>query len=383
MNQTSNDADSPVHSFLSPEAVRLDLPITGPAPRILAYGIDVAIMAAIAVFVLLVVITTLPIGVTIDKWIDSAVREAIQNAKAANQNHEALGGIEGLLIAILLLTEFVLETGYFIFWEMATNGRSPGKMLVGLRVVKQNGLPIDLRTSVVRNLMRIADILPANYLVGLISMLISASGQRLGDHVAGTIVVRLDRPESAYEISLPENSTAVSLTRDQRARVGPKELQLLRTTLRRTSGLPVDRSKLILAEVAETMRERLGLAELPDSDHGVFLRNLLATIERSSRTGAPQPDRSEELSEILAPGIRSSLGLTRQQLLQLGPREMQLIRGAIARASTLTEDKSNVLLAEVAETMRQRLELAKPHGSDHLGFLRDLLAAAERFAPPE
>ena len=55
-------------------------------------------------------------------------------------------------------------------------------------------------SSVLRNVLRIVDILPENYVVGLVSMLLSPSGERLGDHVAGTIVIRLDRPQSAAEI---------------------------------------------------------------------------------------------------------------------------------------------------------------------------------------
>ena len=61
------------------------------------------------------------------------------------------------------------------------------------------GLPINLRSSVLRNVLRIVDILPENYVVGLVSMLLSPSGERLGDHVAGTIVIRLDRPQAARE----------------------------------------------------------------------------------------------------------------------------------------------------------------------------------------
>src|SRR4029077_1923437 len=102
------------------------------------------------------------------------------------------GALSGLLIALFVVGQFVLETGYFIFWEMVTNGRSPGKMLAGLRVVRRDGLPIDLRSSMLRNVLRIVDILPENYVVGLVSMLLSPSGERLGDHVAGTLVIRLD-----------------------------------------------------------------------------------------------------------------------------------------------------------------------------------------------
>ena len=118
-----------------------------------------------------------------------------------NQAHQMeFGALGGLLIALFVLAQFVVETGYFIFWEMVTNGRSPGKMLVGLRVVRRDGMPIDMRSSVLRNLLRGVDMLPENYVVGLVSMLLSPSGERLGDHVAGTIVIRLDQPQAATEL---------------------------------------------------------------------------------------------------------------------------------------------------------------------------------------
>jgi hypothetical protein len=168
---------------------------------------------------------------------------------------------------------------------MVTGGRSPGKMLVGLRVVRRNGLPIDLRSSLVRNLMRAVDILPAEYLVGLISILLSSSGERLGDHVAGTIVLRLDRPETAAEIPRMETASALILTRAQLARIGPREMQLIRGVLRRSSTLGSEsRRRALTAEAAEAMRIRLDLVELPNSDSAVFLRNLLESAERFARS---------------------------------------------------------------------------------------------------
>jgi uncharacterized RDD family membrane protein YckC len=284
MNETSSDHEGPIHSFLSAEAVRLDLPVSGPVPRMLAYIIDLVVMVATAIFLFLVVTMTLPIGAAIDKWIESIFRAAVQGAKAAKAHPHPGGHVEGLVIAIVLLTEFAVEMGYFIFWEMATGGRSPGKLAVGLRVVRRNGLPIDLHSSIVRNLMRIVDMLPAEYLIGLISILISSSGERLGDHVAGTVVLRLDRPEAAAEIPMMENAAGLVLTREQLARIGPREMQLIRGVLRRSSTLSESRRNALLAEAAEAMRIRLELAELPDSDRSAFLRNLLATADRFARS---------------------------------------------------------------------------------------------------
>ena len=291
MSSVARDTDTPVHGLFSPEGVRLELPVAGPAPRMLAYGIDLTIIVVLMILMFFALILILPIGATIDQWAQKVFHEASRQVTQTNQAHQMdFGALGGLLIALFLLAQFVVETGYFIFWEMVTNGRSPGKMLVGLRVVRRAGMPIDLRSSVLRNLLRGVDMLPENYVVGLVSMLLSPSGERLGDHVAGTIVIRLDRPQAAPELEVSPYGAAPALTRIQLARIGPGEVQLLRATLRRISSLSDERSAALVKEVAETMRTRLEIAELPSADALTFLRDLLTLAERYSRGAAPNID---------------------------------------------------------------------------------------------
>jgi len=284
MSSVARETDTPIHGLFSPEGVRLELPIAGPAPRMFAYGIDLCIIIALLILMMLALITILPIGASIEKWMHAVFHEASRQAVARNKGHQMeFGALGGVVIALFVLAQFIVETGYFIFWEMVTNGRSPGKMLGGLRVVRRDGLPINLRSSVLRNVLRIVDILPENYVVGLVSMLLSASGERLGDHVAGTIVIRLDRPQAAPEIEASQKGATLALTRIQLARIGPREIQLLRATLRRVPNLSGERSMALLTEVADTMRARLELTEFPHPDPLIFLRDLLTQAERYSR----------------------------------------------------------------------------------------------------
>jgi len=95
--------------------------------------------------------------------------------------------------AILGLASFVVLFGYFSIFEILWAGRTPGKRVTGLRVVRDNGYPIDPFSSIVRNLVRIVDLLPPPYAAGLISVFVSANYKRLGDFAAGTIVIK-DRP---------------------------------------------------------------------------------------------------------------------------------------------------------------------------------------------
>jgi uncharacterized RDD family membrane protein YckC len=284
MNDSISQADQPIHGLFSPEGVRLELAVAGPAPRIFAYSIDWLIVMALMVFLLITLFTSLPLGVLLDKWIRSALHQVKATARGQRPDAELIGRVAGVMIALFLLAQFVVETGYFIFWEMLTGGRSPGKALVGLRVVRRDGLPIDFRSSVVRNVMRLVDMLPANYVVGLVAMLLSDSGERLGDHAAGTLVIRLDRPEAAAEIQPPERTAAFSLTRQQLARIGPRELQLIRTTLRRMASLPEARRGPLVTEVAETVRARLQIADFPSPDRVAFLEDVLTMAERHIAT---------------------------------------------------------------------------------------------------
>jgi uncharacterized RDD family membrane protein YckC len=281
MNSSPSESDTPGHGLFSPEGVRLELAIAGPAPRMIAYGVDLLIMILLVIFLLV----TLPIGTALNKWLVSLFHRAAGSVRPGKPNGQLNVEVGGVAIGMFVLAQFAIETGYFIFWEMLTRGRSPGKAVAGLRVVQRSGLPIELGNTMVRNLMRIVDILPANYVVGLISMLLSPSGERLGDHAAGTIVIRLDRPQAAPEIQASVNPDALSLTREQLARIGPREIRLVRGTLRRLSTIPEDRQEPLLAEVAESLRQRLELAELPRSDRREFLRDLLAIAERYSREG--------------------------------------------------------------------------------------------------
>jgi uncharacterized RDD family membrane protein YckC len=285
MSSLARDSDTPVHGLFSPEGVRLELPIAGPAPRMFAYGIDLVVIIVLIVFMSIALLAVLPIGTTLDQWAQHVFHEASRQVNNPNSNSKPMefGALGGALIALFVLAQFTVETGYFIFWEMVTNGRSPGKMLAGLRVVRRDGLPINLRSSVLRNLMRIVDILPENYVVGLVSMLLSPSGERLGDHVAGTIVIRLDRPQPAPELEGSRDGAALALTRTQLSHIGPPEMQLIRATLRRIPNLPDERRVAIVREVAETMKTRLELAELQLPDPMVFLRELLALAERYQR----------------------------------------------------------------------------------------------------
>jgi len=97
-------------------------------------------------------------------------------------------------VAILIIVVFLLFSGYFIFFEWIMNGQTPGKRLMKLRVIREDGRPITLWEAIARNLLRIFDAVPGFvipvYSIGLISIFMSNRDQRIGDLFAGTVVIR-------------------------------------------------------------------------------------------------------------------------------------------------------------------------------------------------
>src|ERR671911_803653 len=152
----------------TPEHVTLDLEIAGVGSRALAALIDMLVLVGSALGVFIVLAIVAGFGVTV-------------------------GSIGG---ALLMLGGFAVWTGYFILFEGLRQGQTPGKRMVGIRVVSDTGNAVSLSAAAARNLLRIADFLPPPYLIGALLVALHPRGKRLGDIVAGTVVAR-DRPTEA------------------------------------------------------------------------------------------------------------------------------------------------------------------------------------------
>lgn len=252
----------------SPEQVALHLPLAGPTSRILAYGIDLALIFVVEFGVILLLLASAPLA----DWFAEAV-QGLQGELIEGETPEE-GSAVLVLVAAFLLLQFVIEWGYFLFFELAMSGRSPGKRALGLRVMRDGGRPIGLRESFVRNALRLADMLPANYVVGLVAMVVSPEGKRLGDIAAGTVVVRLDRV--ARPKALPELADAGSFRFDHAhlARFGRVERTLVRQTLRRIDELEPAAAEQALQTAVDALRARLGYGAVEAAERHAFLRAL-------------------------------------------------------------------------------------------------------------
>lgn len=150
-----------VREVHTPEGVALQLPAAGPVPRAVAWLIDLVLRGAI------VLAGAMLLGVT---------------------------GQFGQGLHLILL--FVVVWAYPVVCEAMFGGQTPGKRALSLRVIAANGAPIGWMASIVRNLMRTVDMLPFGYGAGLVTSLADPWSRRLGDMVAGTLVIHAprDRP---------------------------------------------------------------------------------------------------------------------------------------------------------------------------------------------
>ena len=104
----------------------------------------------------------------------------------------ALLGNIGIGLGSLLL--FLISWWYMVLFEVLNQGCSPGKQVMGLRVIQDDGTPIGWPASLIRNLLRFVDMLPLGYFIGAISCLQHPHFKRLGDLAAGTLVVYREQP---------------------------------------------------------------------------------------------------------------------------------------------------------------------------------------------
>jgi len=261
----------------SPEQVVLHLPVAGPASRILAYLIDYLVIVLIQLAFFAVLAAILFSMTSVVESLRGPVEAALQDVDTSDPDSLILSSAFWLAFLALLLIQLAAEWSYFVVLDMLTGGRSLGKRVAGLRVVRDGGLPITFRASAVRNILRIVDYLPTTYLVGLVSMVVSPEGKRLGDLAAGTLVVRLDRPSPAPPLLDEDDDSSADFRfdRDQIARIGRKERALLRQTLRRIESLAEEQREAALERSVEVLRARIDHEPIEERQRLDFLRALL------------------------------------------------------------------------------------------------------------
>lgn len=171
------------YTIETPEHVRIVYPLAGPGSRLLAALLDFVIMiipSLLAFFLVVLVIASL------------VSREMLEETLGGRTPAGQEEFVVWLVLAFFSMVQFVLMWFYFVIFEVAWNGQSPGKRAVNIRVIRDGGQPVGLFTAMIRNLIRVVDFMPLFYLVGFVAMLASRNWRRLGDLAAGTVVVMED-----------------------------------------------------------------------------------------------------------------------------------------------------------------------------------------------
>jgi uncharacterized RDD family membrane protein YckC len=216
-------------SIETPEQVALEFPLAGVGSRFLAVAIDTLLQVTIALSLLAAVSGT---------W------SLLQPS-----------GGGAWFVAVLVIGAFLLFYGYFAAFEAFWHGQTPGKRVIGLRVLSVTGRPARIDEAILRNLLRVIDQLPGVYAIGIVTMLVSARNQRLGDLAAGTVVVH-EKGLSAPMMQVAAPPVGSGWTGGPG--LNDAELLLVETFLQRRHELAGPVREAHAHAIADRLRARLG-----------------------------------------------------------------------------------------------------------------------------
>jgi uncharacterized RDD family membrane protein YckC len=241
------------HTIETPEQMSLDLPMAGIGSRFLAMAVDTLIQFGVGLVALIVVGFLGVFG--------------------------ALAGIQQnsvWVVAAFVIVVFLLMYGYFAFFEIIWNGQTPGKRIAGIRVVKESGRPLTAAETIGRNLLRIVDQLPGFYAIGVLVALLNAQNKRIGDFIAGSIVVReasLSEFKTVWQT--PDAAAARRSTPPMGgAKLSLEDLSLIDTFLNRRHSLAPDVRSHMAHQILNRLRPKLLLPDDNDSSAESILESL-------------------------------------------------------------------------------------------------------------
>jgi uncharacterized RDD family membrane protein YckC len=226
----------------TPEKIKFSYHIAEIGTRIAAYVIDEMIQVLI---VALIVVALLISGYSLRTHVEKS--------------------LTNLAAAFLMIMIFLFRWFYFVLFEVIMEGQSPGKKMMRIRVIRNNGDSLDLETIVLRNFLRFVDGFPVIPLTGGFVALIDSRNRRLGDMIANTIVV----DEIQYNLTIPDFEVRFThgLRMEEtehvavKQRLSENELYIIRRFLNEYYKLPAAKQIQIAADLADQVRKRLGMEE--------------------------------------------------------------------------------------------------------------------------
>ena len=184
-------------------------------------------------------------------------------------------------VALLVIGIFVVYWGYFALFEGFMRGQTPGKRAVGIRVVKDSGRGIKFSEAVTRNFIRLIDFLPSFYIFGLISMLVSKEKKRIGDYVAGTVVVHEKSAQEVYPDLQELDSTAP--VQEWVMKLSARDLELIESFLHRRIALDPSVRTSTAIRIVQHIRAKTNEGPGPGQLYEDFLQSVAVAIRNSRR----------------------------------------------------------------------------------------------------
>jgi uncharacterized RDD family membrane protein YckC len=226
----------------TPDHVSLEFELAGPGSRFSAYVID---FICNVLLIVAIVLTAYLTGALV-------ALKSLANISA--------GASDSWTWALVVLIVFLINWGYYVFFEGVGKGSTPGKKRMGIRVIRQDGLPIGLREAALRNLVRAADMLPPpSYILGGLVMHFDPQGRRLGDMVAGTYVVveKFDLAAqgasgAAWAKRVEQGRSRQALTLPRGA-ISAQQLGLIEQFLARSHELSKERRQQLIWQITEPL----------------------------------------------------------------------------------------------------------------------------------
>jgi len=207
----------------------------------------------------------------------------------------AVGGLQDFApwaIALGAIAAFLVIWGYPMFFEIFWKGQTPGKRSLGMRVIQEGGYSLTPQVVIVRNLLRFVDFLPGAYFLGLLVMMLNRRYKRVGDFVAGTIVIR-ERSSSATPpqmrmvepVPVGQEERVAELRRLGVHELEASQLQLIRDFMQRRHTLNPDARHRLADQLSRNLSRRFGL---PEERGEKFLQCVLAAQSQAEQK-APEP----------------------------------------------------------------------------------------------
>ncbi len=254
----------------TPEHVELNFLLAGPGNRFLALLVDLAIQWLLVLGIVLVLGALL--------WVTKWSVGDLFGKKA-----EASVGL--WLFAGFLLLFFVLQWGYFTFFETVWAGQTPGKRRQRIRVIRENGRPIGFAEAAIRNLLRsVLDSQPYPlHAIGFVVGVLNARFKRLGDFAAGTVVIverRQFLPRKVPRLR-PETPAVSPATRPRVRQLTQEEVTTLQAYLRRRDELDAAVRSAMAEKIATSLMQRLNIPQPVGMSHDVFLESLDQEVRAS------------------------------------------------------------------------------------------------------